>query len=128
MKLTMIVCAILGSLSSLALGAVWVSDYYESAEMIQALELAAQTSEAVAVQLAELNSIRNGGFSLLMLSLAVLAAVPFGRKLPAYTLAAILAVAVLIPLLFTAKTLLATILFVPAALFAFLVDRKGEVS
>lgn len=118
MKVAVLVLAILGALASLALGAKWIGDYNDNQQMIEQMQALASQSEQGRAALAELSSVRTAGYLLIVMGLASFAGLAILGKRPQVA-AGIFGLAVVLPAIFTMKTLLATFFLLIAAVLAF---------
>lgn len=124
MKIAVMVIGILGALASFSLGAKWISDYSEYSDTITSLEKMSEKTGTASAELQKLKGLRNSGWSLMVLSVLSLAASVMISKLGGKITGGVLLLAVIVPAVFSAKSLIATFILAIAAILAFLYKPK----
>lgn len=118
MRMAILILALIGALASLALGMKWVGDYNDNQQLIVQLESLAGQSEQGRAALSELAAVRTAGYLLMAMGLAAVGGVVVAKKQPRVA-AGIFGLAVVLPAIFTMKTLLATFFLLIAAVLSF---------
>lgn len=107
---TLILC-VLGALTSAGLGAVWLGDAAEMKESIEQLRAMGMASE--------IDTVIRGAYALLAAAALGIAGAVLNAKGKSKVAAGLLLLAVVLPLIFTPKSLLGTFLLGIAALLSF---------
>lgn len=131
MKITTLILGILGVLTSLGLGATWYTDYNEYKDKMAQISSASEkiggdVNQTVSSLSADFENLGNASIVLLVGSLLGLIATLLVFKKSKIT-AIVLVIIALAPVLFSAKALVGTFLFLLAGVFAFFVKPKNNV-
>ncbi|HEY9061606.1 MAG TPA: hypothetical protein VIO64_14025 [Pseudobacteroides sp.] len=125
MRIAVIIIVILGSLVSAGLGAKWVSDYNGSKQELASLsETSKELGLDISSEMKELEKARNCGYALILCGIIALISVFLLRRLGKIS-AIIIIITGIIPVFFTAITLVFTFMLILGGILGFFVKPKA---